>query len=66
MKKLKLIDGIIKEPIGGAHSEIDKVLLKLVKNTIIDALEELKDLNDTDLVAARMINMLKWEFIKNS
>ncbi|MEQ6123284.1 acetyl-CoA carboxylase carboxyltransferase subunit alpha [Pseudotenacibaculum sp. MALMAid0570] len=53
MKKLKLIDGIIKEPIGGAHSDRQGAF-EAVKNTIIDALEELKDLNDTDLVAARM------------
>lgn len=53
MKKLKLIDGIIKEPNGGAHSDREKAF-EQVKNTIVDAFTELKDLSDTDLVAARM------------
>ena len=53
MKKLKLIDGIIKEPIGGAHSNREEAF-EQVKNTIVDAFADLKDLSDTDLVAARM------------
>ena len=53
MKKLKLIDGIIKEPLGGAHSDREKAF-KQVEKTIVEAFEELKDLSDTDLVANRM------------
>lgn len=53
MKKLKLIDGIIKEPIGGAHSNREEAF-EQVKNTIVTAFSELKDLSDTDLVASRM------------
>jgi len=53
MKKLKLIDGIIKEPIGGAHSDREGAF-KAVQNQIIDAFNELKDLSDADLVAKRM------------
>jgi len=53
MKKLKLIDGIIKEPLGGAHSNREAAF-ETVKNTIVSTYEELKDLSDTDLVAQRM------------
>ena len=53
MKKLKLIDGIIKEPLGGAHSNREGAF-EAVQNTIVEAYAELKDLSDTDLVAKRM------------
>ena len=53
MKKLKLIDGIIKEPVGGAHTNREEAF-KAVQEQIITAFEELKDLNDVDLVSKRM------------
>ncbi|MFY9242174.1 MAG: acetyl-CoA carboxylase carboxyltransferase subunit alpha [Polaribacter sp.] len=53
MKKLKLIDGIIKEPVGGAHTDREGAF-KAVKSQILDAFKELKDLSDTDLVIKRM------------
>ena len=53
MKKLKLIDGIIKEPVGGAHTNREDAF-KAVQEQIINAFEELKDLNDVDLVSKRM------------
>ncbi|WP_298780937.1 acetyl-CoA carboxylase carboxyltransferase subunit alpha [uncultured Polaribacter sp.] len=53
MKRLKLIDAIIKEPIGGAHSDREGAF-KAVKEQIIAAFEELKDLSDSDLVLSRM------------
>ena len=53
MKKLKLIDGIIKEPIGGAHADREGAFAK-VKEQIVLAFEELKDLSETDLVMQRM------------
>ncbi|MCI2227714.1 acetyl-CoA carboxylase carboxyltransferase subunit alpha [Polaribacter sp. MSW13] len=53
MKRLKLIDGIIQEPVGGAHSDREGAF-KAVKEQIITAFDELKDLNDTDLVSERM------------
>lgn len=53
MKKLKLIDGIIKEPIGGAHSNREEAF-QLVQDAITNAFDELKDLSATDLVAQRM------------
>ena len=53
MKRLKLIDGIIKEPVGGAHSNRQGAF-EAVQNQIINAFAELKDLNETDLVLQRM------------
>ncbi|KRP28151.1 acetyl-CoA carboxylase carboxyltransferase subunit alpha [Polaribacter sp.] len=53
MKRLNLIDGIIKEPSGGAHTDREGAF-KAVENQILAAFDELKDLNDTDLVSKRM------------
>lgn len=53
MKKLKLIDGIIKEPVGGAHSDREGAF-EAVKNTIVEAFEEMKDLSDEEIVSTRM------------
>lgn len=53
MKRLNLIDGIIKEPSGGAHTDREGAF-KAVENQILAAFEELKDLNDADLVSKRM------------
>jgi len=53
MKKLELIDGIIQEPVGGAHSDREGAF-EAVKNQILEAFEELKGFNETDLVVNRM------------
>jgi acetyl-CoA carboxylase carboxyl transferase subunit alpha len=53
MKRLKLIDGIIQEPVGGAHTNREGAF-KVVQNQIVTAFDELKDLNDADLVTKRM------------
>lgn len=53
MKKLGLIDGIIKEPFGGAHSNRDEAF-KIVEKQIEKAYEELKQLSKEDLVKQRM------------
>jgi len=53
MKKLNLIDSIIKEPIGGAHTDREGAF-KAVEAQILEAFDELKDLSDADLVTKRM------------
>ncbi len=53
MKSMKLIDGIIKEPVGGAHSDREGAF-KAVQNKIVAAFDELKELSEEDLVAKRM------------
>ena len=53
MKKQKLIDEIIKEPLGGAHSDRPKTF-ETVKETIASTYAELKNLSPVDLVNKRM------------
>ncbi|UOB18281.1 acetyl-CoA carboxylase carboxyltransferase subunit alpha [Abyssalbus ytuae] len=53
MKKLQLIDDIIKEPLGGAHFDRETTY-KTVKNTILGVYDELKKLSPKDLVEKRM------------
>ena len=51
--KLKIVDGIIKEPLGGAHSDREGTF-KEVESVILETYNNLKDLNDADLVMQRM------------
>ncbi len=53
MKKMKLIDGIIKEPLGGAHTDRDKIY-KSVELAIKKAHAELSELSTKKLVEQRM------------
>jgi len=53
MKRLKLIDEIVREPSGGAHSNKEKTF-EIVKNKIAKNYEDLKKLSPKELVTARM------------
>jgi len=53
MKKMKLIDKIVKEPVGGAHSNREKTF-STVATAISKAYGEFKNLSPTDLVNQRM------------
>ncbi|MGC1632979.1 MAG: acetyl-CoA carboxylase carboxyltransferase subunit alpha [Gelidibacter sp.] len=53
MKKMKLIDDIIKEPLGGAHTNREEAFLA-VKKAIEKSFDELKNLSPKELVNARM------------
>jgi len=53
MKKLKLIDGIIKEPFGGAHSNREEAF-KIVEKQILKSFDELNKLSIKELVDQRM------------
>ncbi|MDA9339911.1 acetyl-CoA carboxylase carboxyltransferase subunit alpha [Polaribacter sp.] len=53
MKRMKLIDGIIKEPVGGAHSDREGAFTA-VQEQIVFAFNELKDLSEEELVTQRM------------
>ena len=52
MKKNKLIDKIIKEPLGGAHQNREKVF-NTVKNEILESFKELKSLSVSSLLKKR-------------
>lgn len=53
MKKQKLIDEIIKEPLGGAHSNRAETF-ETVKKNILKTYSGLKNLSPTELVSKRM------------
>ncbi len=53
MLSFGLIDGIIKEPLGGAHSQPEEMAV-ILKKEIIKALSELRKLTPDELVAARI------------
>lgn len=53
MKRMKLVDQIIKEPLGGAHTDREKTFLA-VREAIVKSYEELKNLSPKDLVNQRM------------
>lgn len=53
MKRLKLVDQIVKEPLGGAHVDREKTFLT-VRDAIVKNYDELKNLSPKDLVNQRM------------
>ena len=53
MKKMNLIDEIIKEPLGGAHKNPQKTY-SIIQEAISKYFEELKNLSPKDLVEKRM------------
>ena len=53
MKKLKLIDEIIKEPLGGAHRDRE-MMFATVRKVILDTYKDLKKLPTDKLVEKRM------------
>ena len=53
MKKMNLVDEIIKEPLGGAHKNPEKTYM-LTQQAIIKYYSELKNLSPKDLVEQRM------------
>ena len=53
MKKQKLIDLIVREPLGGAHSNREKTF-EIVANAITKEYKELKNLSPKELVKNRM------------
>ena len=53
MKRMKLIDEIIKEPLGGAHKNPEKTFLT-TQNTILKYFEELKILSPKALIEQRI------------
>ncbi len=53
MKKQKLIDEIVGEPLGGAHSDREQTF-KTVRDKILTSFESLKNLSPSDLIEKRM------------
>ena len=53
MKRLKIVDEIVREPLGGAHSNREKTFT-VVRDKIVNTFEELKNLSPEELVEERM------------
>lgn len=53
MKKLKLIDEIVREPVGGAHTNREKTF-EILKNKIVSHYDDLQKLSPKELVKKRM------------
>ncbi len=53
MKRLKLVDEIIKEPIGGAHNDREATFIS-VRDAIVKSYDTLKNLSPKELVKQRM------------
>ncbi|MEE2616810.1 MAG: acetyl-CoA carboxylase carboxyltransferase subunit alpha [Bacteroidota bacterium] len=53
MKKMKLVDEIIKEPLGGAHRNRKKTFM-IVREAILNAYNEFKNTSSSELVKKRM------------
>jgi acetyl-CoA carboxylase carboxyl transferase subunit alpha len=64
MLKNKLVNGIIKEPIGGAHAFPEK-MYRILKKEIISQIDDLADLDAETLVENRMTKFSKMGVTKN-
>ena len=53
MKRMKLVDEIVKEPLGGAHKDREKTFLT-VRDAIVKSYTEFKNLSPEELVSQRM------------
>ncbi len=64
MKKLKLVDEIVKEPLGGAHRDREQTFM-IVSNAISKCYESLKNLSPKELVEKRMNKYLEMGVYKD-
>jgi len=53
MHALKLVDGIIKEPLGGAHTDV-KWMAKEIKRVILETTKELQALSPETRIDQRI------------
>jgi acetyl-CoA carboxylase carboxyl transferase subunit alpha len=52
LSKAGIVDGILKEPTGGAHND-SKSMAQTIKDTLINAIAELKSIPPDELVKNR-------------
>src|SRR5210317_784422 len=64
MKRMKLVDEIVKEPLGGAHKDRQQTFIK-VRDAIEKSYEQLKQLSSKDLVKQRMEKYSEMGVYKN-
>ncbi|WP_166965446.1 acetyl-CoA carboxylase carboxyltransferase subunit alpha [Yeosuana marina] len=61
--KIKVIDGVIKEPLGGAHRDREKTF-KAVSDAISKSYESLKNLSPKEMIESRMNKYLEMGVFK--
>ncbi len=61
LMSLKLIDNVIKEPLGGAHRDYDKAAENL-KERIITDLNELSELSEEELLERRFNRLMSYGY----
>jgi acetyl-CoA carboxylase carboxyl transferase subunit alpha len=59
LKSLNLIDSIITEPLGGAHSKPDEIMIKM-KKTLKDNLKKLKNIPQDELLSRRFQRLMNY------
>ena len=63
MLDLKLIDGIINEPLGGAHSDL-KAISKEMKKVILELTKELQELSPQERIDKRIDKFCQMGVVK--
>jgi acetyl-CoA carboxylase carboxyl transferase subunit alpha len=63
MLKAGLIDGIVKEPLGGAHTD-PVCMAKTIKQTILDTLAELNQMDNQQRIELRIEKFSKMGVVK--
>lgn len=63
MKELKLVDGIIREPLGGAHNDV-KVMSEEVKRVILETTKELSALSPEARIEQRIAKFTAMGVVK--
>ena len=53
MKSAGLVDGIVKEPLGGAHTA-PEAMIETLKNTLLKTLKELSAISVEDRISQRI------------
>ena len=53
MQKAGLVDGIVKEPLGGAHTA-PEIMIETLKNTLLKTLKELGNIPVQDRISQRI------------
>jgi acetyl-CoA carboxylase carboxyl transferase subunit alpha len=61
--ELGVIDKIVMEPLGGAHHDYDGAA-EILQNSILEALDELKDIPSAELIEARIDKYAKMGFFE--
>jgi acetyl-CoA carboxylase carboxyl transferase subunit alpha len=59
LKKLNLVDQVIKEPLGGAHRDIDATAQR-IKNALLENIDELSSLSGDALVKKRYERLMQF------